>query len=137
MYLVIACANISLRALRYFTLIEETPLLCLSFRVWKNVVFNDFIDDELDSEDVSEQRASASLPDSVPIESEEVRAAREKDEAALDTVGDYEADPNVMLEDVPQDIAFKTLKVSCACVPVLVFVCVCVCVRARDVDMCS
>ena len=47
--------------------------------------------------------------------------------------------PNVMLEDVPQDIVIKTLKVSCACVPVLVFacVCVCVCVRARDVDMCS
>jgi hypothetical protein len=104
----------------------------------ENVVFNDFIDDELDSEDVSEQRASASLPDSVPIESEEERAARETDEmAALDAVGDYEADPNVMLEDVPQDIVIKTLKVSCACVPVLVFACVYVCVRARDVDMCS
>ena len=104
----------------------------------ENVVFNDFIDDELDSEDVSEQRASASLPDSVPIESEEERAAREADEmAALDAVGDYEADPNVMLEDVPQDIVIKTLKVSCACVPVLVFACVCVFVRARDVDMCS
>jgi hypothetical protein len=89
---------------------------------------NDFIDDELDSENVSEQRASASLPDSVPIESEEERAAREADEmAALDSVGDYEADPNVMLEDVPQDIVIKTLKVSCAYVPVLVFVCVCVC----------
>ena len=36
----------------------------------ENVVFNDFIDDELDSEDMSEQRASASLPDSVPTESE-------------------------------------------------------------------
>ena len=104
----------------------------------ENVVFNDFIDEELDSEDVSEQRASASLPDSVPIESEEERAAREADEmAALDAVGDYEADPNVMLEDVPQDIVIKTLKVSCACVPVLVFACVCVYVRARDVDMCS
>ena len=57
--------------------------------------------------------------------------------AALDSVGDYEADPNVMLENVPQDIVIKTLKVSCACVPVLVFACVCVCVRARDVDMCS
>ena len=34
----------------------------------ENVVFNDFIDNELNSEDVSEQRASASLPDSVPIE---------------------------------------------------------------------
>jgi hypothetical protein len=55
--------------------------------------------------------------------------------AALDTVGDYEADPTVTLEDVPQDIVFKTLKVSCACAVVLVFVCVCVC--ARDVDMCS
>ena len=99
---------------------------------------NDFIDDELDSENVSEQRASASLPDSVPIESEEERAAREADEmAALDSVGDYEADPNVMLEDVPQGIVIKTLKVSCACVPVLVFACVCVCARARDVDMCS
>ena len=88
---------------------------------------------------MSEQRASASLPDSVPIESEEERAAREADEmAALDAVGDYEADPNVMLEDVPQDIVIKTLKVvSCACVPVLVFACVCVYVRARDVDMCS
>jgi hypothetical protein len=98
----------------------------------ENVVFNDFIDEELDSEDVSEQRASASLPDSVPIESEEERAAREADEmAALDSVGDYEADPNVMLEDVPQDIVIKTLKVSCACVPVLVFACVCVCACAR------
>jgi hypothetical protein len=91
----------------------------------KNVLFNDFIDDEPDSEDVSEQRVSASLPDSVPIESEEERAAREEDEmAALDAVGDYDADPNVTLEDVPQDIVFKTLKVSCACVAVLVFVCV-------------
>jgi hypothetical protein len=81
---------------------------------------------------VSEQRASASLPDSVPIESEEERAAREADEmAALDAVGDYEADPNVMLEDVPQDIVIKTLKVSCACVPVLVFACVCVCACTR------
>jgi hypothetical protein len=98
----------------------------------ENVVFNDFIDDELDSEDVSEQRASASLPDSVPIESEEERAAREADEmAALDSVGDYEADPNVILEDVPQDIVIKTLKVSCACVPVLVFACVCVCACTR------
>ena len=43
----------------------------------ENVVFNDFINDELDSEDVSEQRASASLSDSVPTESEEERAARE------------------------------------------------------------
>jgi hypothetical protein len=102
----------------------------------ENVLFNDFIDDELDLEDVSEQRASASLPDSVPIESEEERDAREEDEmAALDAVGDYEADPTVMLEDVPQDIVFKTLKVSCACVAVLVFACVCA--RARDVDMCS
>jgi hypothetical protein len=47
---------------------------------------------------VSEQRASASLPDSVPIESEKERAAREQDEiAALDAVGDYEADATVML----------------------------------------
>ncbi len=90
---------------------------------------------------VSEQRASASLPDSVPIESEEERAAREADEvAALEAVGDYEADPNVMLEDVPQD---KNLKVSCACVDddpfivltetkfsICVGVCVCVCVFA-------
>jgi hypothetical protein len=89
---------------------------------------------------VSEQRASASLPDSVSIESEEERAAREVDEmAALDSVGDYEADPNVMQKDVPQDIVIKTLKMPCACVPVLVFacLCVCVCVRARDVDKCS
>ncbi len=87
---------------------------------------------------MSEQRASASLPDSVPIEKEEERAAREADEmAALDAVGDYEIDPNVILEDVPQDIVIKTLMVSCACVPVLVFVCVCARARARDVDMCS
>ena len=51
--------------------------------------------------------------------------------AALDAVRDYEADPNVMLEDVSQDIVIKTLKVSCACVPVLVFVCVCVCACTR------
>jgi hypothetical protein len=74
------------------------------------------------------------LPDSVPIESEEERAAPEEDEmAALDAVGDYEADATVMLEDVPQDIVFKILKVSCACVSVLVFACVCVCVCARRV----
>ena len=98
----------------------------------ENVVFNDFIDDELDSEDVSEQRASASLPDSVPKESEEERAAREADEmAVLDAVGHYEADPNVMVQDVSQDIVIKTLKVLCACVPVLVFACVCVCACTR------
>jgi hypothetical protein len=97
----------------------------------ENVVCNDFMDDVLDSEYVSEQRASASLPDSVPIELEEERAAREADEmAALDAVGDYEADATVMLEDVPKDIVIKILKVWCAWVSVLVFsrVCVCVCV---------
>jgi hypothetical protein len=100
----------------------------------ENVLFNDFIDDELDSEDVSEQRASASLPDSVPLESKEERAAREEDEmAALDAVGDCEADPTVMLEDVPQDIVFKTLKVSCTCVAVLVFACECACARATSI----
>ena len=51
--------------------------------------------------------------------------------AALDSFVDYESDPTVMLEDVPQDIVFKTLKVSCACVAVLVFACECVCVRAQ------
>ena len=56
--------------------------------------------------------------------------------AALDAVGDYEADPNVMLEDVPQDIVIKTLKVSGACVPVLVLVCVCVCVCVRATSIC-
>ena len=82
---------------------------------------------------MSEQRASHSLQDSVPKESEEERAAREENEmAALDAVGDYEADPTVMLEDVPQDIVFKTLKVSCACVAVLMFVCVCVRARATS-----
>jgi hypothetical protein len=102
-----------------------------------NVVFNDFIDDELDSEDVSEQRAFASLPDYVPKESEEERAAHEAAEmTALDAVGDYEAVPNVMLEDVPQDIVIKTLKVSCACVPVLVFACVCVCACVRATSIC-
>jgi len=53
-------------------------LFCL-----ENVPFNDFIDDVLDSEAVSEQRASAYLPDSVSIESEEERAAREQDEIAV------------------------------------------------------
>ena len=91
---------------------------------------------------MSEHRDSDSLPDSVPIESEEERAAREADEMAVfDSVGDYEADPNVMLEDVPQDIIIKTLKVSdsvvCMCFCVGVCVCVCVCVRAHDVNMCS
>ena len=37
----------------------------------ENVLLNVFIDDELDLEDVSEQRASDSLQDSVPKESEE------------------------------------------------------------------
>ena len=80
---------------------------------------------------MSEERASASLPDPVPIESEEQCecAAREQDEiAALDAVGDYEADATVMLEDVPKDIVIKNLKVWCACVSVLKFLCWCVCV---------
>jgi len=77
------------------------------------------------------------LPHSVPTESEEERAAREADEmAALDSVRDYEAGTNVMLEDVPQDIVIKTLKVSCACVAVLVFACVCVCVCVRATSIC-
>ena len=39
--------------------------------------------------------------DSVPIESEEERTAREQDEiAALDAVGDYKANATVMLKDV-------------------------------------
>ena len=99
----------------------------------ENVLFNDFIDDVLDSEDVSEQRAFASLSDSVPIESEEVRAARQEDEmAALDAVEDYEADPTVMLEDVPQDICLQHSEgvvLLCCCVGVCV--CVCACARAR------
>ena len=83
----------------------------------KNVRFNDFIDDEPDSEDVSEQRVSASLPDSVPIESEEERAAREEDEmAALDAVGEG---------------------VVCMCCCVGVCVCHGICDRVRAVDMCS
>ena len=85
----------------------------------------------LDSEDVSDQRVFASLPDSVPIESEEERVAREEDEmAAFDPVGDYEADATVMLKDVPQDIVIKILKhgVMCFCVGV----CVCVCVFAGN-----
>ena len=49
----------------------------------------------------------------------------------------FVAVPAVMLEDVPRDIVFKSLKVSGVCAPVFVCVCVCVCVRARDVDMCS
>jgi hypothetical protein len=47
---------------------------------------NDFIDDELDSEDVSEKWDSASLPDSVPLESEEERAAGEEDVQAVGQV---------------------------------------------------
>jgi hypothetical protein len=54
----------------------------------------------------------------------------------LDSVGDYETDLNVMMEDVPQDIVIKTLKVSCACVPVLVFACVFVCVCVHTTSIC-
>ena len=78
------------------------------------------------AEDLSEQRASASLPDSVPIESEEERAAREEDEmAALDAVGDYEADPTVMY------CLQGSEGVVCMCCCVGVGVCVCVRARAR------
>jgi hypothetical protein len=54
--------------------------------------------------------------------------------AALDAVGDYEADATVMLEDVPEDIVLKTLKVCvCVCVchsvcRVYVFVRTCICI---------
>jgi hypothetical protein len=110
----------------------------------ENVLFTDSIDDVFELEDVSEQRVSASLSDSVPTESAEERAAREQDDmAALDAVGDYEADAIVMPEDVPQDIVIKTLKKWCACVSEFVFVsvcvcvCVCVCVWVCAVYMCS
>ena len=54
--------------------------------------------------------------------------------AEFDAVWDYEADPNVMLEDVPQDIVIKTLRVrSCMCSCVGVCVCVCMCVRATSI----
>jgi hypothetical protein len=109
----------------------------------ENVVFNDFIDDELDSEDVSEPRASACLPDSLPTESEEERAAREADEisemAALDAVREYEADPKVMLEKCAsrhrhQDSEGCRVHVFlCWCVCVCVCVCVCACARRRYV----
>jgi|LauGreDrversion2_3_1035106.scaffolds.fasta_scaffold134334_1 hypothetical protein len=88
-----------------------------------------------DSEDVSEQRAFGFLPNSVPIESEGERAAREEYEmAALDAVGNYEADPTVMQEDV-----FKTLfsRLSRCRVHVLLSwclrVCVCACARRQYV----
>jgi hypothetical protein len=41
------------------------------------------------------------------------------------------------MEDVPQDIVFKTLKVSCACVTVLVFACECVCARMTSICVCE
>jgi hypothetical protein len=73
------------------------------------------------------------LRDQVPIESEEERAASEQDEiAALDTVGDYEADATVMLNDVPKDIVIKNMKGWCACVSVLVFGCLCMCVCHQE-----
>ena len=55
--------------------------------------------------------------------------------AALDAVRDYEADPNVMLEDVPQDIVIKTLK-SVVCMCSCVGVCVCVFVSVRATSIC-
>jgi len=48
----------------------------------------------------------------------------------------FVAVPAVMLEDVPRDIVFKSLKVSGVCAPVFVCVCVCVCVRARATSIC-
>jgi hypothetical protein len=101
----------------------------------ENVVFNDFIDDELDSEDLSEQRASASLPDSVPIESEEERSAREADEmAALDSVGDYEADPKCDAGGCASRHRHQDSEgVVCMCSCVGVCVCVCVCVHATSI----
>ena len=92
----------------------------------ENVLFDDFIVYELYSKDVSEQRASASFPDFVPTESEEDRAAREEDEmAALDAVGDYEADPTVMY------CLQGSEGVVCMCCCVGVGVCVCARARAR------
>ena len=96
------------------------------------------------SEDVSKQRASASLPDSGPIEFEEERAAREEDAmAALDAVGDYKAYATVMLEGASRHCllqdsegvvcmcCYVCVVCVCACVAVLVL---CVCARARDVE---
>jgi hypothetical protein len=90
-----------------------------------------------DSEDVLEQRASACLPDPVPMESAKEHAAREQEIAALDAVGDFDADENdaggCASRYCHQDSEGKrragvyVLVFSCVCV------CVCVCVRARAV----
>ncbi len=74
------------------------------------------------------QRASASKAKSSVLSElsglENVLFSEEDEIAALDAVGDFVADATVMLEDVPQDIVIKTLKVSG------------VCARARAVYMC-
>jgi hypothetical protein len=109
----------------------------------ENVVLNDFIDchTTMSSTSSSGQRVSASLPDSVPIESKEERAAREADEmAALDAVGDDECDAGgCASRHRHQDSEGVVCMCSCVGVCVCVCVTVCVCVRmcARDVDMCS
>jgi hypothetical protein len=91
----------------------------------------------LDSADVSEQRASYSVPDSVPIESEEERAAREQGEiVALDAVGDYEASRRICdaggctWRHCLSESELESEGVVCTCCCVGVCVCVCMCARA-------
>ena len=77
-----------------------------------------------EGEDAGGECGRGLTPDSVPIESEEERAADEM--AALDAVGDYEADPNVMLEDVPSRHRHQDSEgvvCMCSCVGVCVFAC--------------
>ena len=87
---------------------------------------------------MSKQRASASLPDSVPIEFEEERAAREEDAmAALDAVGDYKAYATVMLEGASRHCLLQDSEgVVCMCCYVCV-VCVCMCCCVGVVCVCA
>ncbi len=74
--------------------------------------FNDFIQDDFIVEgDGKVTSGSESLPDPVPLETEDQRLDREENERdVLEGLGDYKCDAGMSVEDVSAVVYIKTLK---------------------------
>jgi hypothetical protein len=78
----------------------------------EDVGFNYFIKDDFYPEgDGQVASGSASIPDSVALETEEQRLEREQNERdVLEALGDYKCDAGMSVENVPSVVNIRTLK---------------------------
>jgi len=77
-----------------------------------DVDFNDFIKDDLIPEDDGQVTSgSASLPDTVALETMDQSLEREqKERHVLEALGEYKCDTGMSVENVPVIVNIKTLK---------------------------